>query len=77
MILPGKVFNNTGVEKSNCTGEDQHPVSLLEAAELDHSVAEAATPNVHSFMGGVGRVLHDGHQLVGILCSPTSFKWAN
>ena len=52
MILAGKVSNNRAVEKSNCTVEERHPVSFLVAAGLDHSVAEIAPQNGHSFMGG-------------------------
>ena len=60
MILTGKVSNDRGAEKSNWTWEEQHLVSFLKAAELDHSVAETPPKNVHSFMRGVGGVFHDG-----------------
>ena len=39
--------SNTVVEKSNCTGEERHPVSFLVAAELDHSAAKTPPQNVH------------------------------
>ena len=54
--------NNRGVEQYNCTGEERHLVSILVAAGLDHSVAPAAFLNLHSFMEGVGGVVHDGQQ---------------
>ena len=43
------VSNNRGVEKSDCTGEERHPVWFLVAAGLDHSVVKAAPQNIHSF----------------------------
>ena len=54
--------SNGGVEKSDCTVEERHPVSFLVAAGLDHSVAKAAPQNVHSLMEGVGGVFHAGQQ---------------
>ena len=51
--------NNRGVQKSNFTGEEQHPVLFLVAAELDHFAAKTAPDNVENFMEGVGDV-HDG-----------------
>ena len=47
--LTGKESNNRGVEKSDCTGEERHPVWFLVAAGLDHSVVKAAPQNIHSF----------------------------
>ena len=52
----------TGVVMSDCTGEERHPLSYLVAAGLDHSVSRTAPLNVHSFMEGVGGVVHDGRQ---------------
>ena len=46
----------TEVLKSDCTGEERHPVSFLVAVGLDQCVAEAAHWNVHSFEEGVGGV---------------------
>ena len=77
--------NNRGVEKSNYTGEEQHPVSFLVAAGLDHSVAKAAPQNVHSFMKGVEGVVRDGQQTgrrvihvsqLSCLCSRSGSKTA-
>ena len=62
MILTGKVSNNGGVKKSNCSGEEQHPLSFLLAVELDYSVAEAPPHNVQGFFEGVGVVVHDSQQ---------------
>ena len=81
----GKVSKNRFVEKLDCTGVKQHPVSLLVAVGLDHSIAEAAPQNVHSFMKGVEGVVRDGQQTgrrvihvsqLSCLCSRSGSKTA-
>ena len=41
MILPGKMSNNRGVEKSNFPEEERHLVSFLVPVGSDHSVVKA------------------------------------
>ena len=73
---------NTGVEKSDCNGEEQHPVSFLVAAGFYHSVAEAAPQDVHHVMGVVGGYVHDGqhigqHPFLRHLFQPTKTRQQN
>ena len=69
--------NNKGDEESDCTGGEQHPVSSLVAAGLDHSEAETAPQNVHSFMEGMGGVVHDGHFLCLCSSAPQQRSWCS
>ena len=71
------LVSNREVEKSDCAGEERHPVSFLVAVGLDQSVAQAAPQNVQ-FCGGGWEVLSImARSLDGILGSISSSKVAN